>query len=992
MSENRKTKTAASGNIDRYFGIPLYFKCNGLFADPFVGDHLPTDGSPCKTGNKFIDNYWGYDEGEYNQFFEEINNVFERFYPTCQNWNEYQLEDKFIKPILSALGYEYDVQETVVHAGKRSRPDYTLFVNQKDLDQALKSKDRDESKYWVKAISVADAKAWQIDLDSDGGPQNCPSSQIVRYLDATVKDWGIITNGRQWRLYYRNCQDRSQKYFEVDLERICQSKNKFERLQYFFYFFRNKSLIKDNSNKCFLDYVLSESEAYSVQVSGNLKEKIIRQAPLITQAILNSKESDVTLDEAYKYSLYYCFRLIFVLAAESRSVLDIALDSKYHELSLRKMAFDLREKWTDGIDWIEDSCDTYKKLKKLFSLLESGDSNIGLIGFKPNAYENCDKKIFNKIELPDHVVNELVLDLACDIDKFGKKLFVDYKRISAEHLGGIFESLLEFKPHQNNSKKVLLEGATNRKDSGSYYTPDYVVDYLLERSLPHEITNHDFKVIDPACGSGHFVVGSIRALSGKLAENYKQQDSSISDLRREVAEKMVFGIDRNEMAVALTKLSIYLTTMQKDKSLPNIEDNIINRDSLRDKLPNTFKNEFNLVIGNPPYVNTKLLSKSDPVLKTYLAESDEYETCTGCFDLYIPFIERAIKSLIKREGVVSFVLPNKLMVADYAEGARLFSEKKCKDIEVIDISHLDVFKGVGVYPHMYILKTKQDDSPSVNFRLEDAEATVMDESFAWFKTKVINEEKKVPSGKIWSAQKKSRKGLVAMSSVCTIEGGVTGYSAQQILTALTESTKKNGKSKVPFIVSGNIGKGRLEFGNVRYMKHDFSNPVLDLSSDVITKGKKKLFENPKVIIAGMTKEIRTVYIKEPLAVGVGVFSVTSSNLPLEAVAAILNSLAFSYLYREKFEAKHLAGGYLAINASQLEEADFPSEISENDIKSLVKWSGKMSSKSYSTDDRLNFELFAAQLFGLSPKEISKLEIFDNESKAVLEKLRIAKAA
>ncbi|MBK9039132.1 MAG: hypothetical protein IPL83_08220 [Bdellovibrionales bacterium] len=152
--------------------------------------------------------------------FNTIKDAFDRHYPACKSWNEYQLEDKFIKPILEALGFHYDVQESVKHAGKRSRPDYTLFLDQKTLDAAMRSKQRDEAKYgkWLCPSPMQKRGAL---IDTDGGAQNRPSAQIVRYLDATIKDWGIITNGRQWRLYFRNCQDRSLKYFEVDLERIC---------------------------------------------------------------------------------------------------------------------------------------------------------------------------------------------------------------------------------------------------------------------------------------------------------------------------------------------------------------------------------------------------------------------------------------------------------------------------------------------------------------------------------------------------------------------------------------------------------------------------------------------------------------------------------------------------------------------------------------------------------------------------------------------------
>jgi hypothetical protein len=975
-----------SSNIDRYFDMPIYFNCHGLFADPFVADHLPVNGDAASTGNKTIDSHWGADELQYEQFFNTVINTFDRYYPACTKWNEYQLEDKFIKEILKALGFQYDVQATVSHAGKGSRPDYTLFFDDQSFDAALKSKTRDEDKYWQKAISVADAKQWKIDLDSDGGPQNCPSSQIVRYLDATVKDWGIITNGRQWRLYHRNCQDRSMKYFEINLERMCLSKGKHNRLRHFFYFFRNKAFQKTNG-QCFLDVVLKESDSYAVRVSNNLRTKIIHQAPRLAGAIMKA-DPKIDLAEAYKLSLYQCFRMIFVLSAESRGVLDISLNSKYDKISLRKIAYELREKWSEGEEWSAKTSGTHSRLQKLFAILDSGSEEHGLIGFKSNAYANCDKAIFNRAEIPDDVVNDLVLELACESDKEKKNLFVDYKTISPEHLGGIFESLLEFKPHMTAKKTVILEGATDRKDSGAYYTPNYVVDYLLERSLPEEYVPENLRVLDPACGSGHFIVGTIRALSKKAAELHGGEDQTLGNLRNHIAQSSVFGIDRNEVAVALTKLSVFLTVMQKDTPLPDLDKNIRCADSLREKGFKDFKNSFDVVIGNPPYVNTRVLSKSDKPLKEYLTGSGDYSTCKGCFDLYIPFIEKSINYFSKPNGTTSFVLPNKLMVADYADESRKLAEQASRLIEVIDISHLDVFKGVGVYPHMYIFKTSPERSDSVTFKLETAEAELSGKDFAKFKTEIVNEETRKVSGNVWSAQtKKSRKGMTTLSEICVIEGGLTGFGAQAALKALNDGKPKTPGVHVPFVVSGSISKASISFGNVRYMKHDFSEPYMNVAHKEITKGKRSLFESEKVVIAGMTKEIRATYSSSPLAVGVGVFSVTKCNYKLQAIAAAMNSLAFTYLFRLKFEAKHLAGGYLAINASQLNDADFPSTLSEEDEKTLVGWYKKMSSKSFKLADRLEFEKFAAGLFGVSLKSLGSLEIFDTESAEVIASFR-----
>lgn len=978
---NTKNKKYES-KLNSYFDIPLYFKCNGIFTDSFVGDHLPIDNSKAFTGNKFIDSYWNSDSNEFDKFFLRISDIFNNYYPICKSWNEYQLEDKFIKEILSALGYSYHVQTTIEQDGKINRPDYLLFYNENDYHLANKLQLKDKGKFFEKAMSVADAKAWNTDLDKEGGFQNSPAIQIIRYLDATIKDWGIVTNGRQWRLYYRNIQDRSLKFFEIDLERVFQSQFKYDRAKYFFYFFRNKAIFKDFKGICFLDEVMKNSESYAIRVSSNIKQKIIKISPNITAEIFSKMKNSITLKDAFKYSLYYCFRIIFILAAESRNILDISIHSKYHSLSLRKIAFDLRESWLNDEKWSQEHYNTYEKLKNLYKVLDQGDTFLGLIGFNSNAYINCDSEIFNKINISDYIINNLIFELAFENEENKKKLFVDYKRISPEHIGGIFESIIEFNPKIISKNEVVLVSSTDRKDSGSYYTPECVVDYLLLRSLSEININANIKILDPACGSGHFLIGAIRSLSSYISEIEKNDNINMEDLRNHIAERNIFGIDKNEIAVALSKLSIYLTVMRRDKPLPNIDNNIKCIDSLRDNINHKWINSFDLVIGNPPYVNTKILSKSDSNLKDFLTHSNAYETCKGCFDLYIPFIERSYKEFVKNGGIISLILPNKLMVANYANEIRFLIEKYSEKITVIDVSNFDVFTKIGVYPHLYFFKRRKNEELSVKFTLENANLTNTNNSeFFWIKTQIINEKLKLPSNEIWSAQKKRGIGLSNLSDICDIEGGVTGYQAQEVLSAIVDG--KKDRTVIPFVVSGNIKKGHIHFGGVRYMKHDFFMPYLKVNSNIISDGKKSLFINKKIVIPGMTKEIRSCFVNSPLAVGVGVFSIKAAKIDLEVIAAILNSLAFTYLYREKFEAKHLAGGYLAINASQLKNADFPSNISSNDIKNLKIYYKKMTLEKMSLEDRIEFEKLCAELMGVKIKKISELKFYDNNSKEII---------
>ena len=116
------------------------------------------------------------------------------------------------------------------------------------------------------------------------------------------------------------------------------------------------------------------------------------------------------------------------------------------------------------------------------------------------------------------------------------------------------------------------------------------------------------------------------------------------------------------------------------------------------------------------------------------------------------------------------------------------------------------------------------------------------------------------------------------------------------------------------------------------MKTTYHDPKINIKSAIISEGKKRLFKNKKICVGGMAKEIEAALIKNPCAVGVGVFSITESKLNFETVLGILNSDKFSILYRKKYKAKELANGYLAINKGQLKNADFPTVTKIEDKK------------------------------------------------------------
>src|SRR4030042_4436217 len=158
---------------------------------------------------------------------------------------EAELEDKFIRPVLTALGYEYSVQPVTKRGVKKKRPDYALFKDAKAIKAASVDKENLQ-KFFSQALTILESKYWNRRLnDSDKNDildSRDPTAQTVKYLedvhlhtDGKIS-WAILTNGKHWRLFYYKASSRSGNFFEIDLEEIL-IRGDFEKFLYFYLFF-----------------------------------------------------------------------------------------------------------------------------------------------------------------------------------------------------------------------------------------------------------------------------------------------------------------------------------------------------------------------------------------------------------------------------------------------------------------------------------------------------------------------------------------------------------------------------------------------------------------------------------------------------------------------------------------------------------------------------------------------------------------------------------
>ena len=552
--------------------------------------------------------------------YAAIKALFDAVIPDAEHLKEAQTERQFIQPVLKQLGHIFEVQPTLQTSQGTREPDYAFFASESVFNTAQSHINTNQ--FFTTAFAVGDAKGWSRNLDrkaQDGGDpftnQN-PNYQIDFYLRGADKDWGILTNGRQWRLYHRRTSYRLDSFYEVDLAAILSENGDLDAFRYFYNLFRRDAFIPDPSGVSFLDLVLGESQQYTVAVSDDLKNRVYDALRLLIGGFLNYPRNSFDranppLDEIQTNCLILLYRILFILYAESRGLLPVENPNYAANYSLAALAETIHKTLDRGDLIIPTISDYWARLRGLFTLI-----NDGWAGLIPQYNGG----LFNPTYHPFLEENELgnkplaqVIQLLTRTEQ-GER--IAYRDLDVRHLGDIYEGLLEYQPQiadqdlvivsRRGSEKVepksapdqevtysegdvyLLTDKGERKATGSYYTPDYIVRYIVENTLAPlcEGKNVDeilsLKILDPATGSGHFLVGVVDYLAEELITHpdaphiteTADAETELAYWRRRVVESCVYGVDLNPMAVELAKLSLWLHTVAKGEPLSFLDHHI----------------------------------------------------------------------------------------------------------------------------------------------------------------------------------------------------------------------------------------------------------------------------------------------------------------------------------------------------------------------------------------------------------------------------------
>jgi len=416
-------------------------------------------------------------------------------------------------------------------------------------------------------------------------------------------EWGILTNGRLWRLYHKDTAHKLDRFYEVDLKALTERGDAREFL-YFYAFFR-RAAFEDGALG--VRALLAESEDYARSVGDSLKAQVYEALRHLAQGFLdypgNGLEPDeASLREVYDSSLIVLYRLLFVLYAESRDLLPVRESAMYRDsYSLHAIKHEVSAGLTGGRTLLPTSAKIWQDLKELFGIINEGSPPLSVATFNGGLFDGERHPFLEKYSVGDGHLREAV-DRLSRVD--GQ--FVDYRDLAERHLGTIYEGLLEYHLEAATEEPgwtvALLNDRGERKATGSYYTPDYVVKYIVEatvgpvlREAVKGATSDEqqvaavlaVNVLDPSMGSGHFLVEVTEYVARFLVElgvapEGEELDaaSELAYWKRRVAQSCVYGVDLNPLAVDLAKLSLWLATVAKDRPLSFLDHHLRTGNSL----------------------------------------------------------------------------------------------------------------------------------------------------------------------------------------------------------------------------------------------------------------------------------------------------------------------------------------------------------------------------------------------------------------------------
>ena len=630
-----------------------WWQPKGIFSSHYLrqhllaGDHLPSEES-CQS------------------LYEETRRRWTDNYAGLRRQNEAYTRTEFLDVVLRDLGWQFLPEQSLPRGATRKRPDYCLFADEATRQQV--AAEGDATAVFRASLSTLEAKKVELALDevaTTETPGWYPSQQVQDYLshaqdgNGRFFNWAILTNGNEWRLYCD--QAAPNDCFVFHLARgaeFCP----LDQFRLFVGLFGRDAFAQDPQKRCRLDAIREESLTRQEELETRLRRRIFSVLLELAEGFYRNPRNGLTegdLTAVYDVSLIFLYRLLFVLYAESRGLLPAkaggwgAGNRYFNEYSLAQLFDRLRQPPQPENDAFDS---LYERLLRLFQVIdgsnEAQNRALNVTRFNGGLFDPARHPEIKRWRVGDQTLADVLKQLVFaqppatarqqqQVIATGET--VDYATLEVRQLGDIYEGLLGGRLRAGNGGRLeLVDDDGQNHQSGIFYTPDWIVKYLIQETLSPLMEriaqsgavraagqaqsregreNNAFalgvlrlNVVDPAMGSGHFLVRATEWLAEQIVYHpttrlmtepvveqgearrtreqivasgrvpvppgTPQEQAEIAYWRRRVVEACIYGVDTNPLAVELAKLSLWLTCIAVDEPLNFLDHHLAEGNSL----------------------------------------------------------------------------------------------------------------------------------------------------------------------------------------------------------------------------------------------------------------------------------------------------------------------------------------------------------------------------------------------------------------------------
>lgn len=701
---------------------------------------------------------------------------------------------------------------------------------------------------------------------------------------------------------------------------------------------KSASFEKDISDKLYKDFSKFRTHLYDNLIKNNNQDKSLLLR--LTQKL--------------------CDRIIFILFAEDRGLLN---SNTIQEIRQRHQ--------NDGFG--DRSMYDYYKL--YFDAINTGNKKLNIPKYNGGLFAQ------------DEILDSLIIDdNILDIEAQALSNYDFLSDVSVNILGHIFEqSLTDLEEINASINDTEFDSKkSKRKKDGVFYTPEYITKYIVENTLgklcfdkreklhigsatlvspknskkptkkeqqtkdnleEYRTWLLELKILDPACGSGAFLN---QALDFLINEHQSLQKNLVVmgditayyEIERSILENNLYGVDINEDAVEIAKLSLWLRTAVKGRELTRLADKILCANSLLD-MPFE-EGSFDVVIGNPPYVRNTSLPKEDRKFydKNYFVAYKQY-------DLYVLFNELALK-LTKTGGLIGFIQPNKFLSADYGVNTLNFIVNN-SDINLIKNVSLDkTFEDASVYPYIFIFKKKSFKS---NIKIKNI--SIFD---ICTKDNLIGFETELKSIDIINKINNLSNKLSEIST--SIKRGIPNNKLN-----FSSNGKYNAVASTDLSMSyslNNISK------NIDYINTDYEN------------AKNSEFSKQIILLPRTILNIRAILSTNGTHILDRIYYILMNDkieINIKTILLLLNSKITTFYYNYFYGSTKIGGGYIDLKGTQISTLPiFKNIFNENIFIEKSDLMLKLTKQLYKSKECFIMELDLEKI----PKKLQNFESLDFE--------------